>query len=142
MSMGNVAGNRRPVLECGPGRTKQSFKDECDIQNILSRYHKTGMVSHLAAGVPRFVDVSEVGSYREAMERMLAAKDYFMKLPAKVRAEFNHDPAEYVELLSSEGAQERLEELAAELYPRKAPKAPERAPEPVVTPPEPEAPGA
>lgn len=44
-----------------PSLTKQSFKDECDINQIVAKFEKTGLVNHLARGVPQFADVSEMG---------------------------------------------------------------------------------
>ena len=36
-------GERIPVtLSCDKGMTMQSFKDECDINNIIARYETTG----------------------------------------------------------------------------------------------------
>lgn len=126
----------RPVLVCGAGKTKQEFKDECDVELIVARFKRTGMVDHLQRGVPQFMDVSEVGTYRELVERMREAEAYFLGLPAEVRARFENDPARYVELLAGESGPE-LEELRKQLFPtkeereasRKAKDA-ERAPEP------------
>lgn len=87
----------RPVLECPAGLTRQSMAAECDINNIVSRYEKTGMISHVDARSGVFADVSEVGDYREAIDRVRKAEEWFMRLPAKVRAEFKNDPAEFLD---------------------------------------------
>lgn len=90
-------GVRRPVVVCGPGRTKQEFKDECDVNNIIRRYTRDGFLAHVAQGVPRFLDVSEVGDFRQAIDQVRAATAFFEGLPAKVRAKFKNDPTKFID---------------------------------------------
>lgn len=96
MSMYGKA-TRRPVVVTGPGKTRQEFKDECDINNIVRRYARDQFVSHVNKGVPAFVDVSEVGDFRAAIDQVRSATEFFGKLPAKVRAKFSNDPARFID---------------------------------------------
>lgn len=120
------------VVFDGEGRTKQSMKDECDINRIVSQFERTGIVTHLAKGQPAYLDISEVADYRTAIEQVRAASDFFMQLPAAVRKEFNNDPAELIDAMADPSEHGRLEELgllevaAAEAAePEAAPVAPE-----------------
>lgn len=124
----------------GQDRTKQSSKDECDVNLIMARYVKTGMLSHLAAGVPHFADVSEVADYRTAIDVVRGAEGFFAQLPAEVRAHFQNDVAEFVDFVSDPANADRLAEVGLAALDRRV-KAP--AEEPVVEepPPEVEAPG-
>ena len=101
---------RRPTIVCDPekDRTKQEFKDECDIQTIVSRFQQTGQISHLAQGAAQYVDVSGISDYRSAIETVTRAQEYFNRLPAKVRSHFKNDAAEFVDAL---GDAERRDEL-------------------------------
>jgi len=108
---------RTSITFIKPSMAKQSMRDECDINLIVDRYRKSGAVSHLARGVPQFSDVSQVGDYRTAIENARAAEEFFSKLPAKLRAAFSNDVAEYLEALQDPGAADRLEKLADEFYP-------------------------
>ena len=38
------------------GKTRQSFKDECDINRIVDTYARTGMVNHLPRVAPQYGD--------------------------------------------------------------------------------------
>lgn len=117
-------------------RTKQSMKDECDINNIMMRYTKTGMITHLARGVPQFADVSKLTSYKEAIDNIHAATEYFYTLPAKVRSKFENDPASFIEITTSPDAKEKLTELGILALENKESKkeAPIPSPEPVPDP--------
>lgn len=90
-------GTSRPVVICGPGRTKQEFKEECDVNNIVRRHTRDGFLSHVAKGVPRFLDVSEVGDFRTAVDQVRAATEFFEGLPAKLRARFGNDPVKFID---------------------------------------------
>lgn len=78
----------------------QAQKDECDINNILKTYIKTGVLpSTSREGV--YADVSNLGDYHTAMNTVLAAQDAFDALPAHVRAHFENDPGKFVEACQS-----------------------------------------
>jgi len=101
----------RPVVFCPlPGRTKQEFKAECDVNNIIRRFVRDGFIAHLARGTPRYLDVSEVADYRTALDQVRAANEFFAGLPAKVRARFDNDPARYLDEAGSL-SREELREL-------------------------------
>jgi len=99
-------------------RTRQSAKAECDINGIVSRFAKGQMVTHLAKGVPAYLDVSEVGTYREALDRMMSAKEFFEGLPSKVRTAFRNDAALFVDAVHDPSQAPLLESLG--LVPGKA----------------------
>lgn len=130
------------VIVCGKGRTKQSMKDECDINGIISRYAKTGLLTPVNEKPAMFVDVSEVGDYRSAMDNVRAVQSIFMQLPAGTRANFDNDPAIFLDYAANPGNEEEMIEMG--LLPRpeqveveKAPIAvPMKTPPPADEPPE------
>lgn len=85
----------------GVSRTKQSFKDECDINAIVRRFVKTGDVSVLQvrARGAMYGDVSDVGDLQRAYSLVDAAREGFSALPAKVRERFKNSPVELLEFL-------------------------------------------
>lgn len=48
------------------GRTHQSFKDECDIHQIVDSYARTGLVNHLASGPVQYGDAPEATLFEAA----------------------------------------------------------------------------
>jgi len=108
--MSKIARSRRPQVDCSvePSRTVQSEKDSCDINFIVAQYRRTGVLPHMAARMPEFGDVSEVGDFKEALDRVQATQAWFRKLPAKVRSHFENDP---VALMDAVGDPERYDEL-------------------------------
>ena len=79
-------------LECkDPSLAQQHMKDECDINVIVERFGVTGImpVTPIEAS---YGDFSGVGDYHTALNKIRAADEAFMALPAKIRARFDHDP--------------------------------------------------
>jgi len=78
------------------GRTKQSFKTECDINFIVDRAKRTGIVDHLNTKTPIFGDFTNVPSYQERLDSVIAVNAAFEQVPAKIRKLFNNDAGEFV----------------------------------------------
>lgn len=94
----------------GKGRTKQSFKDECDINNIIARFLRTGVMDFTQKNEPRYSDVTGI-EFDQAMRVVAHARTMFEELPAKIRAEFENDPAAFLDFVQDPANREACEEL-------------------------------
>ncbi len=102
----------RPVVACGTeGGAKQSFKDECDINNIIARYVQTGLLTPVNTRPQEFVDVSMVGDYQSALENVRSAGAMFNALPSGIRAEFDNDPATFLDFCTDSQNEERMRDM-------------------------------
>lgn len=102
---------RSSVAFVKPSLTKQSFKDECDISNIMSKYQKTGLITHVKRHGGNYSDLSDVVDYHDAMNRIIKAQDAFNSLPSSIRAKFNNDPGQFVEFVSNPKNEKEMIEL-------------------------------
>lgn len=93
-----------------PSLTKQEFADEADINVIMARYEATGTVPVNPNKQPFYVDNVDMPDFMEAQNILLQAESAFMSLPAKVRREFDNDPAEFVRFANDEKNADRLAE--------------------------------
>ena len=100
--------------------TEKHHKDECDINKILSRYLKTGVITHGKTLTGYYDDVSNIGDYTQAMETVARAKELFMQLPSGVRTKFNNNPAEFLDFCGDEDNLEELQEMGLANAPKKA----------------------
>lgn len=105
-----------------PSMTKQSFKDECDVNVIMKRFERTGILPTPIGGEPRYLDVSAV-DYVEAMREVANARTLFEELPARLRDRFENDPQRMLEFLEDPKNVEEGRELGL-----LRPKEPEVAP--------------
>lgn len=95
----------------GESMTKQSFKDECDINVIMARYERSGQLPLSDDVRAEFGDFSDSLSFHEASNRIIAAQDAFMRVPAHIRAEFGNDPGRFLEFAIDPKNLDRMVEL-------------------------------
>lgn len=102
-------------------RTKSEFADECDINKIMARYKRTGVlpIDVRKEATARFGDFSQLPSFMEMQDTLIAANDLFMALPAAVRKQFGNDPHEFLAAAETKEGRELLQKLG--LGPDKAP---------------------
>lgn len=85
-------------------KTHQSFAKDADINNIMSRYAKTGvLVDPLKVDLgrqPHFGDFSDIADFNTLVNRVQQAQDDFMTLPALVRRRFNNNVQECIEFIA------------------------------------------
>lgn len=84
----------------GPSKTKQSFREESEINNILARYTKTGIIEHVAKHGGSYSDVPSAADFSEAMNLVTDAQRMFIELPAEIRSKFSNDPSEFLDFVS------------------------------------------
>lgn len=85
----------------GESRTKQSHKDECDINILVARATKSGGVLPSAQTAASYGDFSNVGDYQDALDRIIDANEAFAALPSNIRKRFSNDPAELLEFVAN-----------------------------------------
>lgn len=96
-------------------RTKQAFKQECDINHIMKKFKNVQGVDFLTqfngyvGG--QFGDFSNVTDYRSAIEQVRQAQGVFMALPSQVRRRFDNDPASFLDFVQNPANEKELVEL-------------------------------
>jgi phage internal scaffolding protein len=86
----------RVMLVCeGKGRTKQSFKGECDINNIMAKFQRTGALDWKSRYEPQYADVTGI-EFQAAQDLVAGARSMFEELPSSVRSRFENDPAKFL----------------------------------------------
>lgn len=87
----------------------QSSKDECDINVIVKRYLKTGILPEVNRGV--YADISAITDLADCMHQAQEAEEAFMLLPAEIRREFDNDPRKLVAFAADDRNYDRAVEL-------------------------------
>lgn len=106
---GEVSVDKANVLvSFKPSRTKQAMREATDINKIVARGRQVGYLPPMSRP-PVYGDVSEVPSYEEAFNRVVAAQEAFQRLPAQVRDALGHDPKNLVPFLKDEKNREAAE---------------------------------
>lgn len=80
----------KPTVTCGVGRTKQYFRDECDVNNIMRHALETGQIHVKPRGTFRDVTGLQM-SFHEAQNFIVNASAKFWQLSPEIRMRFNND---------------------------------------------------
>lgn len=114
----------RSVLICpAESMTKQSFKDECDINNILSSYEKNGIIEHVSKHGGSYGDFGDYPDYQASLNIVIDAQERFDSLPPLLRNRFSNDPGQFLDFVSD--VNNRSEMIHLGLIEPKEPSPPE-----------------
>ena len=77
------------------GRTKQSFKDQTNINKIMAKAARGGTISHLAKHGAVYGDFSDIDDLLTAHKRLERGKEIFNDLPGEIKREFQNSPRKF-----------------------------------------------
>lgn len=123
-----------------PSMTKQEFKTEVDINNIVKQFKPHHMAAMLQANLQSgaYQDLPDSYDYQAALDLVRQAENSFMTVPAKIRDQFGQDPAAFLAFVTNPDNLEEVRKLGL-ARPAQEPPAPIRVevtnPEPPPSPP-------
>lgn len=112
-----------------PSKTDQQYKDEVDVNEIIRRYKKDGIVPHVKNINAQFADVSDIPDLMQGMERIAHAKEEFLRVPASIRAKHKNNVVDFYNWLADPANKEEAVELGLMKKPQQA-DSPKAAPKP------------
>lgn len=80
----------------GKSLTLQSEAEACDINEIVARFTKTGVIDHIRDNAGLFVDLPPQMEYQDALGLVRNAEQAFAVMPAEIRAQFDNSPAKFL----------------------------------------------
>ncbi len=110
----SMNGPRTQVTKYPDGRTKQCFKDECDINAIMARAAQGGTISHLEKNKGTYADFSDYDFF-EATQMLTRGREIFDDLPAEVRREFGQSPQRFFDYVNDPANKDKLEQKLPDL---------------------------
>jgi phage internal scaffolding protein len=130
----------RVSLECGPGLAQQHFKDECDVNRILAKYQRTGLIDHVNRFNGDYADLSDVPDFQASLDAVISAQEAFLTLPSSVRKQFDNDPAVFLDFVHNPDNRDEMVRMglakdpASIVQPEPSVVPPVESPAPVVKP--------
>jgi phage internal scaffolding protein len=91
----NAASNASGLSCQEPTRAQQHHKEECDINVILRKFGKTGVMP-VNTSEALYPDFSDAVDYHTALNQIIASEREFDLLPSHLRKHFDNDPAKLV----------------------------------------------
>lgn len=101
---------KSPISFGKKSRTKQSHAQQADINYIMQRYHKTGLLEHSRKHAPNY-GFATSHDFHTSMNIITQANEMFNDLPSPLRSRFYNDPAQFLDFVSNEDNHDELIEL-------------------------------
>lgn len=121
---GELLNPKTGEMEKLPSMTKQEFRDETDINNILRQYKVTGMINHINAQAAqgKYEDLPDPLDFQASLHLVRDAQAAFDSLPSRIRDRFQNNANAFLEFCSDPRNQAEMQKLG--ISPAPAPEAP------------------
>lgn len=112
MIIHSAYGERAKTIKYIPGksRTKQSMKDETNINFIIDQYNKTGSLEHLKKYEGQYAQFDSI-DFHTAMNVVVEAEQMFDELPSSIRSKFQNDPGQFLDYATNKENHEGMVEM-------------------------------
>ena len=105
---------QRPGKQLDDGKplyfTEQAHKDECDVNLIVAKYDKTGIMSHISRFEAKFGDFTGM-DFQNMQNQIRGATEMFNQLPAEIRKRFDNSPGMLLEFMEDPNNRDEAIEL-------------------------------
>lgn len=103
-----------------PSLTEQNHKDSCEINRIMAKYQKTGIIDHRNEHRGDY-GYATSQTFSEALDIVIKGKEMFEELPSSLRKKFNGDPKEFLEFVQNPKNVDEMVELGLARTPEDIP---------------------
>lgn len=107
--------------------TRQEFKEECDIYEILAQFRDTGVIRRVQTAQPTFGDLPDDIDFQQSVNTVLQAQQAFASLPSNVRDFYGNNPERFLAAMYDSSQRDQLERFGL-VTPKPKPE-PEAKPE-------------
>jgi len=108
--------NGKPLNPESVSVAVQDKKENCNINKIVARATKNGMVDQTLIKIPgQYGDFTNVVDFQEIQNRVIRMNDKFMTLDPKLRMKFDNDPVKLVAYLDKTKTDQTTKEEAISL---------------------------
>lgn len=102
------------TMSVGLSRTQQHFADECDVNKIMEKYNRTGVL--IDPLVPRkqspsYGDFADQPDFGTAQNMLAAGKRAFEELPEEIKERFGNNPQKLMAFLENPQNREEAQRL-------------------------------
>lgn len=109
--MSKVRARVQVFFDNDPGVTKQAFRDESNVNNIMAKYGASRLLQHYGQFQGNYGDFTNVQDYHTSLNEIIRAQDMFMSLPSQLRNRFDNDPSLFLEFVGNPDNREEMKRL-------------------------------
>lgn len=80
--------------------TEQHHKKECDVNQIIRKYDKTGLILHVSKFEAKYGNLTGL-DFQNMMNTITHAQSMFQQLPSEIRNRFKNDPGALIQFMEN-----------------------------------------
>lgn len=80
--------------------TEQAHLQECDVNHIIRKYDKTGLITHLQKVEASFGDMTGL-DFQKMQNQIANAKSMFAQFPSHIRKKFKNSPVQFLTFMEN-----------------------------------------
>lgn len=107
-----------------PSLTEQTHKDQVKIQNIVKKHGAQAMCQHVEAFGGTYQNLASMPEFHDAQNIISEASSMFETIPARIRLQFNNDPATFLGFIQDPKNVEDIKNLGFDTTHLKIPEPP------------------
>lgn len=116
---------RTPALVGARSLTQQNMLESTNINNIMDKYHRHGLIDHVSKHQGQYGDFTIMPDFQTAMNKLNEAQAMFDTLPAATREIFDNDPGKFLDFATDPENLEEMREMGL-APPAKKPPEPQK----------------
>ena len=97
-------------------RTEQCHREECDINKIIAKYDRTGVLNHVNDFEARYEDLTGL-DYQTMLNTVANANSMFEGLPSEIRNQFDNEPQKFISFMDDENNNNDMYEMGLKQRP-------------------------
>jgi len=97
-------------------RTEQCHREECDINKIIAKYDRTGVLNHVNDFEARYEDLTGL-DYQTMLNTVANANSMFEGLPSEIRNQFDNEPQKFISFMDDENNNNAMYEMGLKQRP-------------------------
>lgn len=105
-----LPGRIRTPVGSDKSRTRQSHAKDCDINQIMAKFQRTGSIDHVATHGARYANIESI-DYHTAMNLTRDAEQMFDDLPSSLRKKFENLPGNFMDFVQDPDNLEEMDTL-------------------------------
>ena len=90
--------------------TKQNLKDNADINKIIKKYQKTGVLTNLNQLEAMYGEITS-DDLQDSLEKLNKSHEAFMSIPSEIRKRFNNDAGQFIDFATNPDNLSEMQQL-------------------------------
>jgi phage internal scaffolding protein len=115
------------TINTQPSMTKQNLKDDADVNKIIKRYNKTGVLPNMNKLEAIYGEITSQ-DLQDALNKVDASYEAFSEVPSQIRGQFENDAGKFIDYATNPANIDQMRQWGLAPTPEAPPEPPPEPP--------------